>query len=180
MLVLILARSLQGIGGGGLTSMGMVVLGDVAAPRERGRYYGYFAVAYTTAGASGPALGGFLAESLHWSAIFWINVPLALAALTVPSTLLRALPRHERPHRLDVIGAALIVAASVSLMLGLNLAGIRFSWTSLPIVTLFGFALIMGALFVARLVTAPEPLIPISILLDPVVGCAFVSNSFSW
>src|SRR5258708_23296389 len=62
MLVLILGRALQGIGGGGLASMGMVVLGDVAAPRERGRYYAYFAVTYTSAVALGPALCGFLAR----------------------------------------------------------------------------------------------------------------------
>src|ERR1700704_4039034 len=67
MLVLILGRALQGLGGGGLASMGMVVLGDVAAPRERGRYYAYFAVIYTSAGASGPVLGGFLSEYIHWS-----------------------------------------------------------------------------------------------------------------
>jgi MFS family permease len=180
MLVLILGRGLQGIGGGGLASMGMVVLGDVATPRERGRYYGYFAVAYTTAGASGPALGGFLAENLHWSAIFWINIPLALAALAVTSTLLRGLPRYERPHRLDLIGAMLIVAASVSFMLGLNLAGVRYPWTSLPIVALFGVALIVGALFVLRLLTAPEPLIPITVLRDPVVRCAVAANAFGW
>jgi MFS family permease len=180
MLVLILGRALQGLGGGGLASMGMVVLGDVAAPRERGRYYAYFAVTYTTAGACGPALGGFLADHLHWSAIFWINLPLGLAALAVTSTLLRGLPRHERPHRLDVIGAALIVAASVSFMLGLNLAGIRFPWSSLPIVALFCFALIVGALFVLRLITAPEPLIPIAVLRDPVVRCAVIANGFGW
>jgi MFS family permease len=180
MLVLILGRALQGIGGGGLASMGMVVLGDVAAPRERGRYYGYFAVTYTTAGASGPALGGFLADHLQWSAIFWINIPLALAAMAVTSTLLRGLPRHERPHRLDVIGAVLIVAASVSFMLGLNLAGVRFPWTSLPILTLFAVALTVGALFVLRLITAPEPLIPISVLRDPVVRCAVIANGFGW
>jgi MFS family permease len=180
MLVLILGRALQGIGGGGLASMGMVVLGDVAAPRERGRYYGYFAVAYTTAGASGPALGGFLAESLHWSAIFWINVPLAVAALAVTSTLLRGLPRHERPHRLDVIGAALIVGASVAFLLALNLAGVRFPWTSPPILALFGGALVVGVLFVLRLITAREPLIPISVLRDPVVRCAVAANAFGW
>jgi MFS family permease len=180
MLALILGRGLQGIGGGGLASMGMVVLGDVAAPRERGRYYGYFAVTYTTAGACGPALGGFLADHLHWSAIFWLNVPLALAALAVTSMLLRGLPRYERPHRLDVIGAALIVAASVAFMLGLNLAGARFPWTSLPILALFAVALIVGALFVLRLITAPEPLIPIAVLRDPVVRCAVAANAFGW
>ncbi len=81
MLVLILGRALHGLGGGGLASMGAVVLGDVAAPKERGRYYAYFAVVYTTAGASGPALGGFLSDYLHWSAIFWLNIPLGIAAL---------------------------------------------------------------------------------------------------
>jgi MFS family permease len=180
MLVLILGRALQGLGGGGLASMGMVVLGDVAAPRERGRYYAYFAVTYTTAGACGPALGGFLADHLQWSAIFWLNIPLGLAALVVTSTLLRGLPRHERPHRLDLIGVVLIVAASVSLMLGLNLAGIRFPWSSLPITGLFGCALMVGVLFVLRLLTAPEPLIPLAILRDPVVRCAFIAGAFGW
>ena len=180
MLVLMLARGLQGIGGGGLSSMGMVVLGDVAPPRQRGRYYAYFAATYTTAGAVGPALGGFLADHLSWSAIFWLNLPLGLAAYVVTTTLLRGLPRHERPHRLDVIGAILIVTASVSLMLGLNLAGIRFSWASLPILALFASAAIVGALFVLRLLTAPEPLIPVAILLDPVVRCSFIANALGW
>ena len=67
----------------------MVVLGDVAAPKERGKYYAYFAITYTTAGACGPALGGFLSDTLHWSAIFWLNIPLGLLALLVTSTLLR-------------------------------------------------------------------------------------------
>ena len=180
MLVLMLARGLQGIGGGGLSSMGMVVLGDVAPPRQRGRYYAYFAVTYTTAGAVGPALGGFLADHLSWSAIFWLNLPLGLAAYVVTTTLLRGLPRHERPHRLDVIGAILIVTASVSVMLGLNLAGIRFSWASLPVLALFASAAIVGALFVLRLLTAPEPLIPVAILLDPVVRCSFIANALGW
>jgi EmrB/QacA subfamily drug resistance transporter len=180
MAVLILGRTVQGIGGGGLASLGMVVLGDVATPRERGRYYAYFAVTYTTAGACGPALGGFLADHLTWSTIFWINIPLGLAALWITSVLLRGLPRHERPHRLDVIGALLIVAASVSFMLGLNLGGIRFAWTSPPILALFVFALAGGALFVARLLTAREPLIPVSILAEPVVRHAIIANAFGW
>ncbi len=76
MFVLILGRVLHGFGGGGLTSTGMVVLGDIAAPRDRGKYYGYFSAVYTTAGACGPAIGGAIAEYLHWSVIFWMNIPL--------------------------------------------------------------------------------------------------------
>src|SRR5215208_5626306 len=179
MTVLILDRALHGLGGGGLASMGAVILGDVIA-KERGRYYAYFAIAYTTAGASGPALGGFLSDYIHWSAIFWMNVPLGLAALWLTSRLLRRLPRHERPHRLDVVGAALIVMASVSFMLGLNLGGKDFSWLSPPILLLFATAFVVGAGFIWRLLTAPEPLIPIAILRDPTVRCCVTVHAFGW
>jgi MFS family permease len=180
MIVLILGRALHGLGGGGLATMGSVVLGDVVAPKERGRYYAYFAVVYTTAGALGPALGGFFSDYLHWSAIFWFNICLGATALIVTGPLLRRLPRHERPHRLDVAGAVLIVCASVSFMLALNLAGVRHAWTSPPILALFGLALAMGALFVRRLTTAPEPLVPIAILRDRSVGCATAMHAFGW
>jgi EmrB/QacA subfamily drug resistance transporter len=180
MLVLILGRVLHGLGGGGLSSMGMIVLGDLVSPKERGRYYTYFSLTYTTAGGCGPALGGFIAENLHWSVIFWINIPMGLAALAITSSLLRRLPRHERPHRLDIVGAVLIVLASVSFMLALNTAGVRFPWSSPPILALLAVALLMGGFFVVRLLTAPEPLIPVSILTHPIVRYAIAANAFGW
>src|SRR5581483_4778003 len=133
MLVLILGRVLHGFGGGGLTSTGMVVLGDIAAPKDRGKYYGYFSVTYTTAGACGPALGGAIAEYLHWSVIFWMNIPLGLIAMAMTATLLRKLPRHERRHKLDFLGAGLIMAASSSLMLALSMGGVTYPWTAPPV-----------------------------------------------
>src|SRR6201993_2376789 len=154
MLVLIFGRVLHGLGGGGLSSMGMIVLGDLVSPKERGRYYGYFAVTYTTAGGCGPLFGGLIADHLHWSVIFWINIPMGLAALAITTSLLRALPRYERPHRLDLVGAALIVISSVAFMLALNLAGVRYPWTSPPILALFAVALIIGSLFLLRLLAA--------------------------
>ena len=180
MIVLILGRILHGVGGGGLTATGMVVLGDIAAPRDRGRYYGYFSLTYTTAGACGPALGGFLTQYLHWSVIFWLNIPLGLIAIALTLTLLRRLPRHDRPHRLDFIGAALIMTAAVSFMLALTLGGARYPWTSPPILSLFAISLVVGIGFVVRLLTAPEPLIPISILSDPIARCAIAANAFGW
>ncbi len=164
----------------GLSGISVVVLGDVAAPKERGKYYAYFSITYTTAGACGPALGGFLSDYVHWSAIFWLNIPLGILALVVTSTLLKKLPRYDRPHRLDVIGAALIVLASVSFMLALNIAGVRYPWLSLPVLTLFGCALLIGYLFILRLTRAPEPLIPIAILKNPIVRWATIANGFGW
>jgi MFS family permease len=180
MTVLIFGRIVQGIGAAGLTSIPIVVLGDVAAPKERGKYAGYFAVVYTTAGACGPALGGFLSDFVHWSAIFWLNIPLGLTALIVVSRFLRRLPRYERPHRLDLIGAMLIVVASVSFMLALNLSGMRYAWTSAPVVALFAAAALVGGLFVWRLLTAPEPLIPLAVLRHRIVCAAAIANGCGW
>ena len=180
LLVLIFGRVIHGIGGGGLTAMGTVVLGDVAAPKDRGRYYAYFSATYTAAGASGPALGGFISEYAHWSAIFWLNIPLGLAALALTSSRLRRLPRYDRPHRLDVLGAALIVVASVAFMLALTLGGAVYPWASLPILTLLGLALAIGGAFVLRLLLGIEPLIPIAILSDPVARHALAVNTFAW
>jgi EmrB/QacA subfamily drug resistance transporter len=180
MMVLILGRIVHGLGGGGLTSLGMIVLGDVAAPKERGRYYAYFSVVYTSAGACGPALGGFIADYLHWTVIFWINIPLGLAALALSFVTLRRLPRHERPHRLDIVGAVLVVLASVSFMLAINQGGVRFAWTSPPILTALAASAVLGVLFVWRLRTAAEPLIPIAVLGNREVAVIIATNALGW
>ena len=69
-----------------------------------------------------------LTDYVHWSLIFWINVPLGVAAVVMTDRALRRLPRHERPHRLDMIGAALMVAAAIALMLALGWGGVRYRW----------------------------------------------------
>ena len=180
MFVLILGRVLHGLGGGGLTSTGMVVLGDIAAPKDRGKYYGYFSATYTTAGACGPAFGGFLAEYFHWKAIFWINIPMGLTALFLVLTLLKRLPRHEQSHKLDFLGASLIMSASVAFMLALSMGGVRYPWTSPPILALFGLAFVIGAGFVLRLLAAPEPLIPLAFFSSPITRLAIAANAFGW
>jgi MFS family permease len=137
-------------------------------------------VVYTTAGALGPALGGAIAEYLHWSVIFWMNIPLGIIAVVMTLTLLRGLPRHDRPHKLDFLGAALVMAASSSFMLALSMGGVNYPWLSAPIVALFAAALLLGIAFVVRLRTAPEPLIPLSILGNREARLAIAANAFGW
>ncbi|OYY60054.1 MAG: MFS transporter, partial [Rhizobiales bacterium 24-66-13] len=96
MLALILARGLQGLGGGGLISLAQTIIADVVSPRERGRYQGYIASVFAASSIAGPVLGGVIADHLHWSLIFWINLPLGLAAFLMTERTLRRLPRHER------------------------------------------------------------------------------------
>src|SRR6185436_7674195 len=173
---LIAARALQGLGGGGLIALSQTIVGDAVAPRERGRYQGYFSAVFATASIAGPVLGGVFAEHLHWSMIFWINLPLGLAAFVLTGRALKSLPRHERKHDLDFLGAALMVTATVSLLLALDWGGMRYAWTSPHIVGLIAAASVLFALFVWRLTVAPEPFVPLSIMANRVVahaiGCA--------
>ena len=102
MSVLILARGLQGLGGGGLISLSQTIIADVIPPLERGRYQGYIGMVFASSSIGGPVLGGFFAEHLHWSLIFWINLPLGFLAFLMTNNVLKRLPRHERRHRLDI------------------------------------------------------------------------------
>ena len=78
MAVLIAGRTLQGIGGGGIVPLTQTTIADMITPRERGRYQAYMGTSWIVAGVAGPALGGVIADHLHWSMIFWLNVPFGL------------------------------------------------------------------------------------------------------
>ncbi|HTZ02091.1 MAG TPA: MFS transporter [Xanthobacteraceae bacterium] len=180
MLMLICGRVVQGLGGGGMITSAQMVLGDMAPPKERAKYYTYFSIAFTTAGACGPALGGWICDHLYWWMIFIWKIPFCLLTIGLAQTILRRLPRYERPHRLDFAGALLVMTASASFMLALNLGGVHYPWLSTPVLTLFGCALVLGAGFVVRLSTATEPLIPIAILADPAARLTMAAHSFGW
>jgi MFS family permease len=148
MLALILARGLQGVGGGGIMPVAQTVIGDLVAPRERGRYQAYIGVVWICAGVSGPVLGGFLSEHLHWSAVFWINLPLGLLA-----------------------------AAMTYTTLALTWGGTRYPWLSPAIIGLFSASVLLSIGFAWRVMSAREPFLPISILANPVVGLGTASSS---
>ena len=178
MWLLIFARFLQGAGGGGLIALGQTVIGDVIAPRERGRYMVYFAFVFMTASIAGPVLGGVLSEHLHWSFIFWINLPLGGIAFFISGGILKRLPSHERPHKIDWIGALLMVAASGSLMLSLSWGGDEYPWASPQVIGLLVASLVLWLLFTGRLLTAPEPFVPLAVMFNSVVANATLSNFF--
>ncbi len=177
MLALILARAVQGFGGGGLIALAQTIVADMVTPRERGRYQVYFGAVFASASIAGPVLGGFFAETLHWSMIFWINLPLGALAFFLVNERLKLLPRHERRHRLDVLGAVLMSCATVSLMLALSWGGVRYPWMSGPVLGLFALSAGLWTAFVRRMMTAPEPLIPLPVILDRVVGFAILSST---
>lgn len=172
MAMLILARVLQGLGGGGLISLAQTIIADVISPRERGRYQAYIASVFAVASIAGPLIGGVMAQHIHWSLIFWINLPLGLAAFLVMRRMIARLPRHDRAHSMDAIGCVLMIIASVAFLLALGWGGVKFPWHSMEIAALFGISLAATLLFVWRMLTAKEPFLPLSLLANPVVGPA--------
>ena len=179
MITLILARGLQGIGGGGILPLAQTILGDAAAPRERGRYQAYMGSVWVTAGLAGPVLGGMLAEHFHWSIIFWINVPVGLVAAVMAHKTLRRLPRHERKHKLDLLGAGLMTAAAIPLLLALTWGGARYPWLS-PHDRRAGRGLGRAVAAVRMAVDAgAEPFLPLPVLANPVMRMGTVCTSFS-
>ena len=179
MTTLILGRGLQGIGGGGILPLCQSVIADVVAPRERGRYQAYMGVAWVTSGVGGPVLGGVLAEHFHWSLIFWINVPLGLAAAFLTHKNLARIPRHNRRHKLDLIGAVLMMASAIPLLLALTWGGTRYAWLSPQIVGLIATSFLLSLAFGWRLVRAPEPFLPLNVLNNPVMRMGTASASLS-
>ncbi|MGD0025566.1 MAG: MFS transporter [Xanthobacteraceae bacterium] len=177
--VLVLSRGLQGIGGGGLLPIAQTIIADLLSPRERPLVQGRMSIMFMSASILGPVLGGLLTDQLHWSLIFWINLPLGAVALVMTERALRRLPRNERPHQVDVIGAALMVGAALALMLALAWGGTHYPWTSWRIIALFAASAVLWALFALRLLTAREPFIPLAILHGRVTSTITCAAFFS-
>lgn len=177
MLTLILGRALQGIGGGGIVPLAQSIIADAVPPRERGHYQAYTGSVWIVAGGGGPFIGGFIADHLHWSLIFWLNVPLSLLAAALSYSLLRRLPRHDRRHKLDFVGAGLMMLAAIALLLALNWGGTLYPWFSQPIFALFAGAIVVAVTFVWWMSRAPEPFLPLAVLNNPVMRIGTVASS---
>jgi len=170
MVLLIVARGLQGIGGGGLIPIAQTVIADVVSPRERGRYAGHFAVVWASAALLGPVVGGVLTEAYGWSWIFWINLPLGAVALLVADRALRRLPIEPRRAPIDFASSALLSGATIALLLVLSLGGKRLPWTAPETLALAAAALGLGALFGRRQARSSEPILPPRFLTDRVIA----------
>jgi EmrB/QacA subfamily drug resistance transporter len=153
-------RGLQGIGGGGLISLVFAIIGDVIPPRQRGRYQGYFGAVFGLSSVIGPLAGGFAVDSLSWRYIFYINLPLGIAALIVTNRVLH-LPMKKRQVVIDWWGALLLVAGVSCILLGTQSGGTDYPWGSWQIIGLFVLGVVVLAGFVLREKLAPEPILPL-------------------
>src|SRR4051794_5507212 len=169
---LIASRVVQGVAAGGLMALAMASVGDLVDPRERPRWQGRIAAAFSVAAVAGPLAGGLLVQHASWRWVFYVNLPVGLLALAgIKAKLPAATPSGQRKP-LDVTGATLLTAASGSALLVLSLGGHQLDWRSGAVIALAATAVIGTVAFALRERRAQDPIVPLTMLGAPAVRVA--------
>jgi len=171
---LIAFRVVQGLGAGAVQPMGITIIGDIYSMAERARVQGYIASVWAVSSVVGPTLGGVFVDYLSWRWIFFVNIPLGVAAAWV---LFRRFDEGvvRGRHRLDYGGAALLTVGGTLLLLGLLEGGVRWAWTSLPGVSVLAAAVVLLVAFCFVERRAPEPILPLWIFRVRILNAANAS-----
>lgn len=161
--MLVAARILQGLGGGGLISVAQATIADVVAPRERGRYQAYISGAFAVASVSGPVLGGLLTTYLSWRWIFWINLPLGIPALLISWRALAKLHKPSTKRQVDYMGAGLLTVGLTALLLSITRIGQGSHIMDTDILWMLTITLVSLGLYGRNALRATEPIIPLDL-----------------
>jgi EmrB/QacA subfamily drug resistance transporter len=168
---LILFRAVQGLGGGGLMVGAQTIIGDVVSPRERGRYMGLFGAMFGVATVIGPLMGGLCVTYLSWRWVFYINLPLGIAALFITGAVLPGALRRVH-HAIDYLGTLTLSAAATLLILFASLGGISWGWGSAQSIALAVAGVVMTLFFLLAEHRAKEPVIPLKLFRVRVFSAA--------
>jgi EmrB/QacA subfamily drug resistance transporter len=159
MLTLIIFRGVQGVGAGAIIPMTTTIVGDIYTLEERGKIQGYISSVWGMASVVGPALGGVLAQYASWRWIFYLNIPVGIAAVVMLQRYLRE-DVVRRRHRIDYEGAVVLTIGLSMLILALLEGGVGWAWGSGQSIGLFGGAAALLILFICIERRAVEPMLP--------------------
>ena len=166
--VLVLARVLQGLGGGGLMTLSQALIGEAVPPRQRGAYQGYLATTFVTASAFGPVVGGYLTEHFGWRAVLLVNIPLGLLSMLLA---IRLKSQYQGGSRFsfDIWGTVFFALTIVPGLVALEQAR-KLDAQTLPLIALL-VAIASVALFmlIRQERRAPTPLLPVNLLRNPTI-----------
>ncbi|MGV8855968.1 MAG: MDR family MFS transporter [Devosia sp.] len=164
---LIVARLIQGIGAGALQPAAMTIIADLYPGKERGKVQGYLAAVWAVSAVSGPLLGSFIVHAISWPWVFWINIPIGLAAAAIYLGFLRE-PARKRGGTVDIVGAVLSAIAIAALMLALTEGGS----SPLLLITTCVVFVVAAVLFVWQERRAPDPMISLQLWQRPSIATA--------
>jgi len=167
---LTLFRAIQGIGGGGLISLALTIIGDIFSPRERGQYISGMFILIGIATILGPLLGGWLTDHYTWRLIFAINLPIGLLAIAVIEPTLN-LPVPDEDHTIDYLGVLFLFLTTVAVIV-VSEKGSDWGWDSWRIGLLIVTAVVALALFLLQEHASREPILPLELFRNRVVAAA--------
>jgi EmrB/QacA subfamily drug resistance transporter len=177
MTVLILGRAIQGLGAGGLIPLAMAVIGDLIAPRERGKWQGLTGAVFGVASVVGPATGGWISDNASWRWAFFVSLPFGLLALVVVQRGFTMEPSHSE-HSIDYTGAALLTAGLSTGLLATVWGGTQYPWGSAQIVGMFVVSAAVLVGFVAWERRVREPILPLDLFRNRTFAASQVALFF--
>ncbi len=145
---LIAFRAVQGLGAGALMPIAIAIVADLFTPRERGKWQGLTGGVWGLSAIIGPTLGGWITQNTSWRWIFYVNIPVGIAAMLVLIFLMPWLRGSSKKVSIDYVGATLLVVGTVPVLLGFTWAGTQYDWVSPQIIGLFSGALVALTAFV--------------------------------
>lgn len=176
MVQLIVFRGVQGIGGGFIFANAFAIIGDLFPPAERGKYAGLMSGVFGLASVIGPLIGGGITDHIHWRWVFYVNIPLGLAALVVLTLVLPKSERHDAARRLDYLGAVTLVAAIAPMLLAFSWAGVDYAWASPQVIAPLALSVAMMVAFFLIEIRAEEPIVPFSLFRNSIFAvCTIVT-----
>ena len=156
------SRALQGLGAGALFPIALAVIGDMFAPAERGKYQGLVGAVFGLSSLIGPAIGGLITDTVGWQWVFFVNLPVGAVVFTVIWRTLPAVRPSALAPRIDYLGATVLVAALVPILIGLTNKQ-RGDWTDPAVGGLIAAGLAITALFVWIESRAIDPIVPLAL-----------------
>ncbi|CDO77989.1 hypothetical protein BN946_scf184673.g1 [Trametes cinnabarina] len=183
MKMLIAARTVQGVGGGGIINLASIIISDLVPLAERGVYQGFLVLTWAFAAAIGPVIGGSLAEKASWRWLFYLNLPLAGVAFILVTIFLKvrtpAGTLREKVARIDWIGNLFIIIGTTLALIGLTWGGIAFPWNSTHVLApLIIGAVFLGIFFIYEFLVPKEPTLPLDIMANRTSLSGYIATFF--